>query len=100
MACIKDPLKQDMIKVVSEFEKDAKVRAFGYGDPSTGEWLWNKYVGHPRDPKRPISSTDLNKFKLGLEEFKDVIGKKENPFFKWFKLPKALMRKLPETAHF
>ena len=52
MACIKDPLKEDMIKLVSEFEKDAKVRAFGYGDPSTGEWLWNKYVGHPRDPKR------------------------------------------------
>ena len=100
MACIKDPLKQDMIKVASEFEKDAKVRAFGYGDPSTGEWLWNKYVGSPRDPNRPISQTDLNKFKLGLAEFKDTIGKKENPFLRWFKLPKALMRKLPETSHF
>ena len=100
MACIKDPLKQNMIKAVSNFEKDAKVRAFGYGDPSTGEWLWNKYVGKPRDPKQPISPTDLKKFELGLAEFKDTIGKKENPFFKWFKLPKALLRKLPETAHF
>ena len=40
-----DPLKKDLIKLADAFEKDAKVRAFGYGDPSTGEWLWNKYVG-------------------------------------------------------
>ena len=96
----KDPLKEELIKIANRFEKDAKVKAFGYGDPSTGEWLWNKYVGKPRDPNRPISPTDLKKYELGLKEFRDTIGKKENPFFKWFKLPKALMRKLPETAHF
>ena len=98
MACIRDPRKKDLIKIASEFEKDAKVKAFGYGDPSTGEWLWNKYVGQPRDPNRLMSSTDIKKYELGLKEFKDSIGKKENPFFKWFKLPKALMRKLPETC--
>ena len=100
MGCIKDPLKKELIKIASEFEKDSRVKAFGYGDPSTGEWLWNKYVGQPRDPKRPISQTDLNKFKLGIKEFKDNIGKKENPFLRYFKLPKALMRKLPETNNF
>ena len=100
MACIKDPLKKELMKVATTFEKDAKVKAFGYGDPSTGEWLWNKYVGQPRDPKRPVSSTDLKKFEVGLKEFKDTIGKKENEFLKWFKLPKALMRKLPESSHF
>ena len=100
MACIKDPLKKDLAKIAKAFEGDAKVKAFGYGDPSTAEWLWNKYVGGPRDPRKPITPTDLKKFKLGLQEFKDTIGKKENEFFKWFKLPKALMRKLPESSHF
>ena len=95
-----DPRLKDLIKIADTFEKDAKVKAFGYGDPSTGEWLWNKYVGAPRDPHRLISPTDLKKFELGLAEFRESIGKKENPFFKYFKLPKALMRKLPETAHF
>ena len=76
MSCpkvIKDPLKDALIKAVIAFEKDAKVRAFGYNDPSTGEWLWNKYVGSPRDPLKPISATDLIKFKVGLSEFKDTI---------------------------
>ena len=103
MSCVKrieDPLKDELIKAVTRFEKDAKVRAFGDNDPSTGEWLWNKYVGSPRDPLKPISPTDLKKFKLGLSEFKETIGKKENPFLRWFKLPKALMRKLPETSSF
>jgi len=103
MACKKilsDPLKKELLKVAVEFEKDAKVRAFGYNDPSTGEWLWNKYVGSPRDPLKPINPTDLKRYKVGIAEFKDTIGKKENPFLRWFKLPKALMRKLPETASF
>ena len=103
MSCKKilaDPLKKELLKVATEFEKDAKVRAFGYNDPSTAEWLWNKYVGKPRDPLKPISPTDLKKYKVGLAEFKDTIGKRENPFLRWFKLPKALMRKLPETASF
>ena len=103
MSCKKlltDPLKKELLKVATEFEKDAKVRAFGYNDPSTAEWLWNKYVGKPRDPLKPISPTDLKKYKVGLAEFKDTIGKRENPFLKWFKLPKALMRKLPETSSF
>jgi len=103
MSCKKvlsDPLKKELAKIASAFEKDAKVKAFGYNDPSTGEWLWNKYVGRPRDPLKPISSTDLAKYKAGLAEFKSSIGKKENPFLKFFKLPKALMRKLPETSSF
>ena len=103
MSCpkvIKDPLKEELIKVASNFEKDAKVKAFGYNDISTAEWLWNKYVGSPRDPLKPITPTELNKFKLGIAEFKDTIGKKENPFLRYFKLPKALMRKLPETSNF
>jgi len=100
MACIKDPYKEDLMKVATAFERDAKIKAFGYGDPSTGEWLWNKYVGAPRDATRPVTQVELNKFKLGIEEFKNNLGKKENPFFKWFKLPKALMRKLPETSMF
>ena len=103
MSCpkvIKDPLKEELIKIASNFEKDAKVKAFGYNDISTAEWLWNKYVGSPRDPLKPITPTELNKFKLGIAEFKDTIGKKENPFLRYFKLPKALMRKLPETSNF
>ena len=75
MACIKDRRKEELIKIANKFEQDAKVKAFGYGDPSTGEWLWNKYVGGPRDPKKPISPTDLKKYELGLKEFRDSIGK-------------------------
>ena len=69
MACKKilsDPLKKELLKVATEFEKDAKVKAFGYNDPSTGEWLWNKYVGSPRDPLKPINPTDLKRYKAGL----------------------------------
>ena len=97
---LSDPLKKELLKVATEFEKDAKVKAFGYNDPSTAEWLWNKYVGGPRDPLKPITPTDLAKYKAGIAEFKDNIGKRENPFFRFFKLPKPLMRKLPESSHF
>jgi len=97
---IDDPNKKELAKIAHSFEQDPKVKAFGYGDPSTGEWLFNKYVGKPRDPNKPISDTDLALYKIGLREFRESIGKKENPFFKWFKLPKALMRKLPETSYF
>ena len=104
MSCVRksinDPLKRELLEVAKKFEADAKVRAFGYNDPSTGEWLWNKYVGTPRDSNKPITPTELNKYKRGLAEFTENIGKKENPFLKFFKLPKALMRKLPESSHF
>ena len=103
MSCpkvVNDPLKKELLKIATEFEKDPKVKAFGYNDPSTAEWLWNKYVGSPRDPFKPISPTDLKKYQVGLSEFKDTIGKRENQFLGFFKLPKALMRKLPETSSF
>ena len=35
MSCKKlltDPLKKELLKIATEFEKDAKVRAFGYND--------------------------------------------------------------------
>ena len=98
--CLPDPRKEELAKIAHEFEIDAKVKAFGYNDVSTAEWLWNKYVGHPRDPKKPISPTDLKKYKLGLAEFRDTIGKQESAFGRLFKIPKALMRKLPESSYF
>ena len=73
MACLPDKNKEELAKIARVFESDAKVKAFGYNDVSTAEWLWNKYVGHPRDPKKPISPTDLKKYKLGLEEFKSAL---------------------------
>ena len=87
MGCLPNELRDEMIKVAHEFEKNPKVKAFGYDDVSTGEWLWNKYVGNPRDPQKPVTQTDLNRYKLGLNEFTESIGKKENTFLKYFKLP-------------
>jgi hypothetical protein len=103
MSCpkvINDPLKKELLRAQKAFESDPRIKAFGYGDPSTGEWLWNKYVGTPRDPLKPITPTELNKYKEGLKEFSETLGAKENPFLRFFKLPKALMRKLPETNNF
>ena len=100
MACKNDPLRKELAETALKFEEDAKIKAFGYNDISTAEWLWNKYVGSPRDPRKMLSPTDVKKYTLGLAEFKESVGKKENEFFKFFKLPKALMRKLPESSHF
>ena len=88
-------------EIQAKFEKDPRVKAFGYNDYSTFKWLYNKYVGKPFDIANvPINKTDIRKFEEGWFEFSNNIGKKENEFARWFKLPKALMRKLPETATF
>ena len=92
---------KDLHEFTTKFSKDAKIKAYGYEDPSTFKWLWNKYVDKPFDPERiSISKTDIELFKAGAEEFKSDIGKQTGYFGGLFKLPKALTRKLPETAFF
>ena len=92
---------KDLHEFTTKYSNDAKIKAYGYQDPSTFKWLWNKYVDKPFDPERiSISKTDVELFKAGAEEFKGHIGKKTGYFGGLFKLPKALTRKLPETAFF
>ena len=98
--CIRDPLSGELVKIAQKFESDPKIKALGYGDPATAEWLWNKYVGTPRNPNKLLTQTEIKKYKAGIQEFIDNIGRPEGAIGQLFKLPKALMRKLPESSFF
>lgn len=92
---------KDVKKVVSGFVSNPKVVATGYGDFSTFKWLWNKATGTPWDPVTfKIDKSDIARFKVEASDFISEIGKNPAGWRQWFKLPKRLTDKMPETEAF
>ena len=78
------------------------VKALGYNDLATIQWLWKK--ANPRshwDPETiPIDRSQIGRFNDYVKTFVKSVGKGKDPFSIWFKLPKALARWFPQGDTF
>ena len=78
------------------------VKAGGWNNWNTFEWLWRKYTGQDGlDPSyEPINYADVRRFKIGLDLYNRKL-KRGIGFIKekWF-LPRSIMKNFPELAKF
>ena len=85
-----------------QLEKHPIASKLSLNDNATWQWLWKKYTKKPWDPdfQTEITRNDVARFKEGMNEFLSNVGKKQNIFSKYFKLPRAIAKHFPQGSDF
>jgi len=77
------------------------IKDTGYNNMDTFEYLWVKSTGIPLDPTTFVPTiVDIRKFEIGLNRFNKALVKKEGWISGFFKLPRTILKKLPELDRF
>tara|TARA_Y100000310_G_scaffold336063_1_gene419636 strand:+ start:12007 stop:14991 length:2985 start_codon:yes stop_codon:yes gene_type:complete len=88
------------------FQTNENIMKWGYHKPEhaaeTFNWLFNKYVHKELDlDVNPITKKDIKIFKMGIKEFSKDLGKTgKRQWWSFFKIPAAMMRKIPELQQY
>lgn len=97
-------------KVAKEFEDIGNkfhsgywknIKDTGYNDLNTFDFLYFKATGMPFDPTNwGPTMIDARKFKIRIDRFNKNLVNKEGWISSFFKLPRTIMKKLPELMRF